>query len=291
MTLAKIPVDLLNPGQVFGCIGILEAARQLGKEEVVGGFDWREPGTSMFIAECAGDVDPVTKTLDFLARAQVSSVVSNDSELNFEKWDIPTRRLGEVDPLPYREPSSPAAAPALLEADGKALMVTHWGDTTVRDNVKFWAGAGGYPGAGLLRDALALIRDNILDAMTDPFGLAAPQSSSFRFEWRRDYVPLDVGFSLNNHSGLVPLGYPLTEVLAAIGLTHARPHRPDRRDKLHYRYGVIGGADATTYPLPLLRAALGCAQLPFPTRTFNITLDWPGKEGQARCITAVAEET
>ena len=33
------------------------------------------------------------------------------------------------------------------------------------------------------------------------------------------------------------------------------------------------------------------ARLPFPRRTFRMTLEWPGQENQARCITDVVEET
>jgi CRISPR-associated protein Csx14 len=83
------------------------------------------------------------------------------------------------------------------------------------------------------------------------------------------------------------LGYPAVELLAAIGLQNARPARPDRRDRLTYRYAVAG----VCLPAMLLRAALGAAEFPFPRRVFRMQLDWPGQEGQARCITDVIEET
>jgi CRISPR-associated protein Csx14 len=126
---------------------------------------------------------------------------------------------------------------------------------------------------------------------SDPFSVSAPQSSSFRFDWRRDYVPIDAGFSLNEHGKLEPRGYPLVEILAAIGLANARPAR---LRKLEYRYGVVGRAHASDpahLPLPFVRAALGCAPLPFPFRRFRMDLDWPGQENQARCITTVSEES
>ena len=111
--------------------------------------------------------------------------------------------------------------------------------------------------------------------------------------WRRDYIPLHAGFSLNAHGNIETLGYPLVELLAAIGLTHARPLRPSWRDKLTYAYAVAGRArtgDDTWLPLPLLRAALGKAPLPFAMRHFKMLLDWPGKKDQARSITTVTEE-
>jgi len=84
------------------------------------------------------------------------------------------------------------------------------------------------------------------------------------------------------------LGYPLVEILAAIGLENARPKR---LRKLEYEYGVTGSFGDSRLLSPLfLRAALGCATLPFPQRTFRMRLDWPGQANQARCITQVFEE-
>jgi CRISPR-associated protein Csx14 len=124
----------------------------------------------------------------------------------------------------------------------------------------------------------------------DPLSLALPQSSSFRLDWRRDYVPIDAGFSLNAHGGAIQtVGYPLVELLAAIGLTHARPKRLD--SKLEYRYGVVGSSREVIWlPLSILRAALGGPKLPFEMRHFTMYLGWPGKEGQARAITQVIEK-
>jgi CRISPR-associated protein Csx14 len=88
------------------------------------------------------------------------------------------------------------------------------------------------------------------------------------------------------------VGYPLVELFAAVGLSHARPLRPERRNKLLYRYGVIGSdrKDARLLPPIFLRAALGVEMMPFPQRRFRMNLGWPGQENQARCITTVTEE-
>lgn len=284
MATATIPVDLFNPGQVFACLGFAEAA-----EVLLGGVSIGFRGTGAvvdFTLGARGPIGPFEVVLDFLAGATVTSEAPPAVEpLSTEKWDIPTAQL-EGDAFPYPAPDSPATLPAVLSNGGRRLTVDHWGDATRRDNVKYWAGAGGYPGAGLLRDALELVRSFARASVADPFALRAPQSSSFRFDWRRDYVPLGVGFSLNNHQKLQPIGYPLVEILAAIGLSHARPRRKGA-SKLHYEYAVPMADELT---LPLMRAALGCAALPLDLRTFHMTLDWPGQENQARCITQVTEE-
>jgi CRISPR-associated protein Csx14 len=192
--------------------------------------------------------------------------------------------------FPSAAPDTPAALPTILVAADNRIPLEHWADGSSRDNVKFWAGLRGCPGAALARDALALVRqlgDNALsEAAADPFNVPAPQSSSFRFDWRRDYIPLDAGFSPNAHGTVEMVGYPLVELLAAIGLQNARPARIKPRDKLAYRYGI------SSAPLPTVfaRAVLGGAGLGFPIRTFRMRLGWPGQEGQARCIIDAYEE-
>ncbi len=285
----ELPVDLLNPGQVFACLGFLEAAGIL-LGDVEGGFDWSDEGSVKFRLRARGDQNPVEQVLAFLAEANVMTLAPTHSHLNTKKWNVPTELVEADQPFPFPEPSSPATLPAVLKVDGLPVIpIDHWGDGTERDNVKFWAGSGGYPGAALALDALSLVRDRLHDASGDPFSLSAPQSSSFRFDWRRDYIPIDTGFSPNDHADLTMIGFPVVEILAAIGLTNARPRR---LNKLEYRYGVIGMVAADEgYDPAFLRAALGCAELPFPRRTFRMRLGWPGQENQARCITDVFEES
>jgi len=288
MAQARIPVDLLNPGQVFACLGFLEAADiLLGGAR--GSFDWHDPSDVEFVMSGNGRRNPFEEVLEFLAHATVYSIASADSHNSTEKWGVPTLLLDEDEPFPFPDPTSPATLPALLGDDrGRQIMIGHWGDATDRDNVKFWAGAGGYPGAALTRDTLNLIRQLPATAAGDPFSVSAQQSSSFRFDWRRDYVSMSIGFSPNDHDEMTMLGYPLVEVLAAIGVENARPARVR---KLEYRYGVVGASSDSDLLSPVfIRAALGCAPLPFPQRTFRMRLDWPGQENQARCITEVFEE-
>ena len=290
MTAASIPVDLANPGQVFACLGFVEAADVLlGKAE--GGFDW-DAGGARFRFAAAGEEDPAVRVLRFLEEATVTALAPPDSTCRMQTgWKIETVPA-DSNVFPFPDPEKPAKLPARLrDGAGRTLVIDHWGDATRCDNMKFWAGSGGYPGAALARDALDLMSGRAVDSVGDPFALAAPQSGSFRFDWRRDYVPIDAGFSPNAHGKLVMQGYPVVELLAAIGLTHARPLR---RSRLEYAYGVPGVRGADLHDVMVLRAALGARDAPFPGlpfRGFSMQLDWPGQEGQARCITYVTEET
>ena len=47
MAEASVPVDLTNPGQVFACLGFVEAADIL-LGEARGGFVWRDGGGTRF---------------------------------------------------------------------------------------------------------------------------------------------------------------------------------------------------------------------------------------------------
>ena len=99
------------------------------------------------------------------------------------------------------------------------------------------------------------------------------------------------GFSPNKHGKNIQMvGFPLVEILAAIGMTHARP---SRKTKLEYRYGVLGYGNGPLVEPVFHRAALGADTAPMPGRSFRrfvMHLDWPGQEDQARCITQVSEE-
>ena len=289
MAESAIPVDLLNPGQVFACLGIVEAADVLlGDAEGV--FDW---DNGRFRVTASGGEAPVERVLRFLEGAELATRTPADSA-NLGRWKKGWGDAPEPDPpgrpFPFPDPPSPATLPAVLrDGEGCEIAVDYWGDATNRDNLKLWAGAAGYPGAALLRDAREQARGSIRQYLGDPFGLPAVQTSSFRFDWRRDYIPVDAGFSPNEHRDVSMVGYPVVELLAAIGVSNARPRRST---KLAYRYGVLGGEE----PLDVvfLRAALGAEISPLPGipfRRFVMRLGWPGRPNQARCITHVTEES
>lgn len=296
MAEASIPVDLLNPGQVFACIGLTEAAEVLlGDAE--GTFDWTDPTQTLFHVRANGDQSPVEAVLTFLSRAEAVGVApeghSSHDEWKEASWG-PLEASAVRDGYSIPPPQSLAKVACHLNHGNHSLVIDYWGDErskTSRDNVKFWGGSGGKPGVAFARDALKLVRKRISEALSDPFALGVPQSSSFRLDWRRDYIPLDTGFSLNKHDSMITVGFPVVELLAAVGLSHARPRRPVRGNKLEYTYSVLGTPSETRvfYPITFLRASLGGAPLPFPCRHFRMSLGNPSKD--ERSITAVIEET
>ena len=289
---ASVPVDLTNPGQVFACLGFLEAAEVL-LGNAAGGFVWRDPGRPRFRLAARGGDDPVRRVLRFLDEAAVTCVAPAGSPRPIDKWKVRAEE-DAAGTFPCRYTGTDVLPARLRDRTGACITIDHWGDQgrAGRDRIKFWAGMQGKPGARLAQEALDLVGGRAADSADDPFSLSAAQSGSFRFDWRRDYVPIDTGFSPYKHrSTLTMQGYPVVELLAAIGLTHARPVR---RTRLEYRYGVAGLAGEELYDPIFVRAALGAEQQPvpgMPFRLFTMRLGWPAQEGHARCITEVTEET
>jgi CRISPR-associated protein Csb3 len=283
MSDGSILVDPRNFGQVAACIGLMEIAEVLHGDAA--GCFFGDGAELRFRMEAEGAEDPISEGIEFVRRAEVVALAPRGSALTVTPWQLATAAAcGSAFPIAL--PASAATLPIMLRLDGCELRVDHWGDSSSRDNTKFWAGAGGYPGAAFWRDARDALGKMVV-SREDPFAASAPMPSSFRLDFRRDYVPIDAGFSPNAHSNVLMGGYPLVELLAATGLSNARPRRDH---KLRYRYGLMS-AGPNLLPLVLHRAALGCAALPFAARRFALTLGWPGKVGQARCIIDTIEET
>ena len=127
MAEASIQVDLLNPGQVFACLGFLEAAETLlGNAHV--GFDWSDEANIRFRLSAGGNDNPVETVLAFLAESSVGSVAPAGTELTTDSWDVATSRLAADSPFPFPLPDSPATLPAVFygaQTDGVQITVDH----------------------------------------------------------------------------------------------------------------------------------------------------------------------
>ena len=69
MAESTIPVDLLNPGHVFACLGIMEAADLL-LGGAAGAFDWHDGRETMFRVAAEGSDPPVERVMRFLERSR-----------------------------------------------------------------------------------------------------------------------------------------------------------------------------------------------------------------------------
>jgi CRISPR-associated protein Csx14 len=180
--------------------------------------------------------------------------------------------------------------PILLVGKEQHLPLTHWCDGSSRDKFKLYAGnrsAADIARAMLrgnpkkkTRGVVDLWQHRNNDVLRNPFGAVTPLGGSFNFDPRSAWTRLDAGFSLNDQKQLVAAS-PIVEILAAIGLQHARPLRQRESDDV--RYATWRGA----LPPSLARAALGCSDVSVPRRTFRFTL---ARAGQNKVVTFADEE-
>lgn len=300
MAEAKIPVDLFNPGQVFGCLGFLEAADVLlGDAE--GGFDWADEANGCFRLRSKGAKNPFGVVLGFLAEAKVRRYApSNYKDPQPRKKKsaggedaIPPGDTPEVsETFPGREAdqmSLPIRLVGQISDCERAIFVGHWTDGSSRNDFKLYA--GNRSAAGIANAMLkgtrekpkkrqqtgdvktlglqALWQNNRTELETNPFEVVTSMGGSFNFDPRGAWTGIDAGYSPNDQKHGISAS-PVVEILTAIGLEHARPHEFATR---RVRYGVWG---CLLSPM-LARAAVAAAPLPFPIRRFVFELDLSGK--------------
>lgn len=305
MALGAIPVHLVNPGQVFACVGFLEAADVL-YGGAAGRFEGAVGPHARFVLEAAGGQDPFRGVLEALSAARVEAQAPPA-----DPWsEVPSEAV-EVEGAPGAPADSdaeavgtfPAAHPErmalplrlVVTTSGvpQSLTVGHFAEgDTGRDNFKLYAGnrSGRHIAEAMLhgaRDHAGRLKTPGLAEMwkagadtlaRDPFGALVPMGGSFNLDPRGAWTAMDAGYSPNLLSHAVAAS-PVVEILAAMGLEHARPWV--RRSRV--RYGVWGDL----LPPILARPALGAADVGMPLRTFGFTLASSGKN---RVVTFSEEE-
>lgn len=285
----SIPVDLFSAGQVFGCMGFLETADVLlGDAEA--GFDWSDEADVRFGLRANGDKNPFGVVLDFLARSEVcryappgyadpppkkrksEEAPANDAPVSSETFPGPK---AEGMALPIR---------VVAEIDGRrhCIEVGHWADASDRESFKLYA--GNRSAAKIARTMLdglkGLWSQQRSELEQDPFGVVTPVGGSFNFDPRGAWTGIDAGYSPNAQKHSLAAS-PLVEILAAIGLQHARPEQYEVRQ---VRYGVWG----SLLPPMLARPALAGLMLAVPMRLFSFELTLSGKN---KIVTYAEEET
>ena len=307
---ASIPVDLFNPGQVFACLGFMEAADVLlGDAE--GGFDWSDEADVRFVLDAGGEENPFAAVLRFLAEADVrrcapDGYIDPAARKKDAAQDDGNDEVAAVQPPELSEtfPSSKGdrmALPIRLEGSQRtSIVLSHWADGSSRDDFKLYA--GNRSAASIARAMLrgthekpkkkqdvgdvktrgidALWRDQGADLTAKPFDVLTLIGGSFNFDPRGAWTAIDAGYSPNDQAhGLA--SSPVVELLAAIGVEHARP---DEYENRKIRYATWGCVVA---PM-LARPALAGAAVGIPARRFRFDLDLSGKN---KVVTFAQEET
>jgi CRISPR-associated protein Csx14 len=307
---ASIPVDLFNPGEVFACLGFLEAADVLlGDAE--GGFDWSDETHVRFLLRAVGDENPFAVVLKFLAEAEIHTCAPRgysaqppkkkaSPEDDDEEDSVTPVNLRFSESFPNRE-GDRMALPIQLEHSKHPLIdLGHWADGSRRNELKLYAG-----NRSAFDIARAMLRGTrkkpskkqiVGDVKTQgiaglwaeqhdeltakPFDVLTLMGGSFNFDPRGAWTPLDAGYSPNQQKHGIAAS-PVVELLAAWGLEHARP---DEYETRQVRYGAWNGF----LPPVLARPALAGVSIAVPVRTFRFVLDLSGKN---KVVTFAQEET
>jgi CRISPR-associated protein Csx14 len=162
MAEASIPVDLLNPGQVFACLGFMEAAAiLLGDAE--GGFNWSEETRVSFALRASGERNPFEVALQFLAEADPKPFGPIGSNAPLAKHgrgnngEVEEESEGEdgvkvTDPTAEPPPldssivfpskgGDPMALPIWFGGGNRPIVkLGHWADGSSRDGFKLYSG-------------------------------------------------------------------------------------------------------------------------------------------------------
>jgi CRISPR-associated protein Csb3 len=298
VTRSSIPVDVLNPGQVFAALGFLEAADRLCSQ-ACGGFDWTDEARVRFVLEADGGRNPFEVVLGFLAKAELRRIAPTDYEDpppkkskkkaagDDEEDDARNGPIVHSASFPNRKPDR-MALPVQLTYDGMLLEITHWADGSTRERFKLYTGnrsaamiaTNMLSGTGKTKGVRALWVEDPKRLAERPFDVLTPLGGKFNFDARCAWTPLDAGYSPDRQSHTVA-GSPVVELLAAIGLEHARPQLVNRESGV-VRYAVW----CDLVPPSLARPLLAGVRFGLPFREFQFTLHSAGENK----IVTVAEK-
>lgn len=319
-TTASIPVDLKSPGQVLACMGFLEAAEVL-LVGVEGHFDWSEAQATFVLLAGGVEnpvevvLDFLAKT-EVRELTPIDYVEGGAADVDDGSDDSSPEEPGDDEDSDDEKESNgkgritaqafPAgegnrnALPIQLVTDGRRINVSHWADGSSRGAFKLYSGnrsacriakqmlqgvrakpkrhqsIGDLKNRGLRQ----LWQEQREALLKEPFDVVTPMGGSFNFDPRGAWTAIDAGYSPNTQKDGIAAS-PVVEILAAIGLEHARP---DQYETRKVRYAVW------EHPLPpvLARVAFAGADLKLPTRRFAFALDLSGEN---KVTTFAQEET
>ena len=229
-------------------------------------------------------------------------IIQGESELGTEPDENDTGEMRErvrTSAFPSGEGDRNSLPIQLLD-DGRRLTISHWADGSSRDDFKLYSGnrsakriatqmLKGVRGKPKKNQPIGVLKSRGLQQLWQeqrealleaPFDMVTPMGGSFNFDPRGGWTAIDSGYSPNTQNHGIAAS-PVVEILAAIGLEHARPCQYESRK---VRYAVWG------LPLPpiLGRAAIAGADLKLPMRRFKFELVLSGKN---KVTTYAQEET
>lgn len=277
MNEASIPVDLYNPGQVFACLGFMEVTEIL-IGDVQGRFDWKNPTDTRFLLRADFDGNPFKAVVSFLLEADYFSATPKPDILERDGGE--TRYIGNTFPCRLYDEKGKARnalLPIIMTKGNLTIVFETWCDLdSKRPPLQLWTATNGnsaFKRFEKVLNACKFAAKKNKQLFLDPLEEPAPVAANFRYELRRNWTSLNIGFSpdkINKKSALPkiePLTFPFVELLAAFGLNNARP-QPNHQNRLNWRYSVWD----EYLPTALARSALQQVEY-LSTRHFSMILE------------------
>ena len=306
----SIPVDLFNPGQVFACLGFLEAADVLCGEAQGSFHDWDNNSAAKFRLSTGGDENPFEAVLEFLAtEAEIRRVAPRgyvDPPPKKKKSDSTGTNDDAVSETEAANPPEPTETFMAQKADKTTLPIRfgggnhsvielgQWADGSGRETFKLYSGnrsadkiahdmlngvrnpptkrqkQEGQPDTLQTKGIKQLFDEDRNGLINDPFRVT-PMGGSFNFDPRGAWTAIDAGYSPNTQKHTVTAS-PVVEFLTAWGLQNTRPLMSGSKGR-EVRYAVW----QEMLPPMLARAAFIRAIPGLTIKYFRFTLALSGK--------------
>ena len=307
----SIPVDLFNPGQVFACLGFLEAADVLCGEAQGSFHDWDNNSAAKFRLSTGGDENPFEAVLEFLAtEAEIRRVAprgyvdpppkkkkSDSTGTNDEDDAVSeTETANPPEPIETFMAQKPDKTTLPIRFGGgnrPVIELGHWADGSGRETFKLYS--GNRSADKIARDMLNGVRkptkkqkqegqpgtlqtkgiEQLFEE--DRNGLISapfrvtPMGGSFNFDPRGAWTAIDAGYSPNTQKHVVTAS-PVVEFLTAWGLQNTRPLMSGNKGR------EVGYAVWKEMLPPMLARAAFIGAIPGLTiKCFRFTLALSGK--------------
>ncbi len=257
-----VHVDVDNPGQFFGCCGLLELAHRMWPE-AEGWFDG-----AAFSIHSASEAPTLQGLIQQLSSAQWTGELIGSSREDWEALEAEKKTLRKLRKSLTKEKESRRKALGQLKRKGVItisapfdLRLDWWQED--ESDVKTWAGLQenmriveaalrtlpGIPDGTRLFDYTCVLADN-----------EGNKVEPFCFDARRARNALGIGWS-PDVQGIAVDCYPATELLCLIGLQRFRPASTDRATRDYWVWNA---------PLPApVAAAVACGTVRFDARHFR----------------------
>jgi len=268
MAEARIPVDILNPGQVFACLGLMEILEIL-EGHAEGKFDISE---NIFVIRTPDNNHPIESVLEYLLNCEFrmaaprgwkpwehikNKTKARKSRDTISKAEKIERIMCKNEDLNDTGTNLPIC---ITYAEKDAFIIYQWCNAAMQQGLKLYSGNrsafdivknmlyGKGRGANAIKGIYHLYKEKREEMIENPLNTMTEIGGSFNFDPRSTWDAINIGYSIDKQKQKI-LSSPLVEVLSLYCLQYTLP----KIIKSDIFYGVWGAF----LPTSLCRVALG----------------------------------